>query len=162
MISLCYVVLQRVLQLVCIRVRSTASERTRGRRAAPRTRGPAPAGSAAGVSISRPTVLGSGEPDVAEGQLVVVSRHADHASAPAPASGGEPLDVQAPRRSSADQSGRSGIDRAVGTRKSTMGLPPHRGRAQGPGRDCVSDDCEEGPARGAARSSRQAQGSVVV
>jgi putative transposase len=36
-----------------------------------------------------------------------------------------------------------------------MGLPPHRGRAEGPGRDGVSDDCEEGPARGAARSSKR-------
>src|SRR5207237_9190695 len=132
-------------------------ERTRDRRAAPRARGPAPAGSAAGVSISRPTVLGSGEPDVAEGQLVVVSHYAGHASALAPASGGEPLDVHAPRRSSAGQSGSSGIDRAVGTRKSTMGLPPHRGRAEGPGRNCVSDNCEEGPARGAAWSRSHAQ-----
>src|SRR5205823_10968233 len=124
-------------------------------------RGPAPAGSAAGVSSSRPTVLGSGEPDVAEGQLVVVSRHGGHASALAPASGGESLDVHAPRRSSADQSGRSGIDREVGTRKSTMGYFRIAAELKGL-RDCVSDDCEEGPARGAAWSSRQAQGSVVA
>jgi len=116
-------------------------DRTRDHRAAARARGPAPAGSAAGVSISRPTVLGSGEPDVAEGQLVVVSRHGGHASALAPASGGESLDVHAPRRSSADQSGRSGIDRVVGTRKSTMGYFRIAAELKGL-RDCVSDDCE--------------------
>ena len=140
MISPCYVVLQRVLQLVCLQFRSTAS-RELEIIVLPRARGPAPAGSAAGVSSSRPTVLGSGEPDVAEGQLVVVSRHGGHASALAPASGGESLDVHAPRRSSADQSGRSGIDRVVGTRKSTMGYFRIAAELKGL-RDCVSDDCE--------------------
>jgi len=136
-LAVCYVALQRVLQLVCLRFRSTAFKdleivvlRHNSRSFAGRFR--------AGVSSSRPNVFGSGEPDVAEGGLVGVCRHAGDASPLAPASGGEPLDVHAPRRPSANQRRGSSTDRPVGTRKSTMGLRPHRGRAEGLGRACVS------------------------
>ena len=139
MISLCYVVLQRVLQLVCLRFRSTASTeleiivlrhelavlRRQVRRPAFRSADRLflaaasrmlPRGSWSSFLVTPATLL--------RWHRRLVANQWTHT-----------------RRagSSADQSGSSGIDRPVGTRKSTMGLLPHRGRAEGPGRDCVSD-----------------------
>jgi len=160
-ISLCYVVLQRVLQLVCLRFRSTASTELeiivlRHELAVLRRQVRRPAFRSADrlflAAASRMLPRGSWSSFLVTAATLLrwhrrlVANHWTYTRR----AGRPPIsrDVRALIVRLARENPRWGYFRIAGELK---GL-----------RDCVSDGCEEGPARGAAWSSRQAQGSVVA
>jgi hypothetical protein len=92
-----YVALERILQLVCLRFRSTAFKELeivvlRHEPAVLRRHVQRPASQ----SVD-PLFLSASQ--ILPRRLVVLCRHAGYAPAVAPASGGEPMDVHAPRQS---------------------------------------------------------------
>ena len=101
-LSVLYIAFQRVLPLVLLLFRSTEF-RELEIVVLRHECGPAPSGKAADISASRPMVVGGCGQDVAEGQVVVVSRHAGRASALASASRGESLDLPPTTRSTANR-----------------------------------------------------------
>src|SRR5437667_7781046 len=107
-------------------------------------------------------VLGGCSADLTENQMVVVCRHARHASTLASASGGETLDVRTTTWSTADRPSGSSADHSARTRKSTLGLPPYCGRTEGSRRGRVGHHGEEDPASGTARPGGEAAGSNVA
>src|SRR5439155_16913527 len=94
LVSLCYMVLGRLLQLAVLRVRSDDVKGAGNRGAAARDRGSPTTDRSAGVDVDRPSVSDRGEPAVAAQPLAIVHRHARDTAALASALGGEALDVR--------------------------------------------------------------------
>ena len=115
LLSVVYVALQRILQLVSLLFRSSDSKELEIvvlrhevavlRRQIERTE----------VSAGRPMVLGGGQPTVAARPVVPISGHALDAPALAPLDGGEALDLCTTAWSSADRQGVSSADRSLST-----------------------------------------------
>jgi hypothetical protein len=98
-----YVVLQRMLQLVNLLSRSAEFKELELVVLRHDGGGAATPGPSTDATAGRPDLSDGDKPGASTRQLVVISRHASHASELASAVDGEPLDVRATLGSSADR-----------------------------------------------------------
>ena len=162
LLSVVYVALQRILQLISLLVRSSDSEELeivvlrheiavlRRQIARPRFRPPDRWFLAAASRL------------VPRARWSLFSGHALDAPALAPPDRGEALDLCAAARSSAHCQGAASADHSVRTGESPVGLSANRRRAERPRHRRIGNHGQKDPARGTPRSSRHTQGAIMA
>jgi hypothetical protein len=161
-LSVLYLALQRVLQLVFLLFRSTQSEDLeiillRHELAVLRRQVRRPVFRAA----DRPFLSAASRllPRVNCSSFVISPGDAPPL---APGPRGEALDLYSTAGSTTDRPGGSSLDRAVRARESGVGLSAHRGRAERSQRGRGGDHGQEDPARRRTRPNREAPGAVLA
>ena len=126
LLSAWYVVLQRVLQLVVLRLRSREFKELEIVVLRHEIANPAPSHPSTGDDDGGPGLLSGRESAVAAPAMERILRQAGHAAGLASAAGRSALDVSATTRSQADEPRGSRADSADRARESAVGLSAHR------------------------------------